>query len=48
MRMPGDEVVAQPHILTNHASTRRSQQTYGPGSRRWAGIWAVSTRTNGC
>ena len=26
--LPGDEVVAQPHILTNHASTRRSQQTW--------------------
>ena len=23
MRMPGDELVAQPHILTNHAITHR-------------------------
>jgi hypothetical protein len=38
MRMPCDEVVSQPRILTNHAITIEAPPTtYGRGSSRWAG-----------
>ena len=47
MRMPGDEFVAQPHILTNHASTIEAQPAdVWPWLTQMGRPWAAATRPN--